>query len=284
MTEQTFMDRLRESWRADRFVCVGLDSDISRLPARLSEGGTQAALRTFNEAIVDATRDVAAAYKPNIAFYELCGPPGMEALAETIRYIHKAVPSAPVILDAKRADIDNTNIGYVTALFDQLEADAVTVHPYLGGTALKPFLDRHDRGVFVLCRTSNASAPEFQDLETPQGLLYEVVAQHVARDWNLAGNCGLVVGATYPEELRRVRAIAPSLPLLIPGVGAQGGELEQTVANALDTEGAGFIINASRSIIFASKGSDFADAAATEAHRLHESILAARERILNRTT
>lgn len=280
MVAQSFIDRLRGAWSNNRFVCVGLDSDIARLPSRLSDAGTESALRRFNEAIVDATRDVAAAYKPNIAFYELCGPPGIAALAETIEYIHKAAPGIPVILDAKRADIDSTNAGYVTAIFDQLGADAVTVHPYLGGTALTPFLERRDRGIFVLCRTSNSSAPEFQDLETPEGPLYQVVARHVAERWNSASNCGLVVGATYPDELSKVREIAPSLPLLIPGVGAQGGDLEATVAHALDADGAGFVINASRSIIYASDGLDFAEAAATEAQKLHTAVLEARQRAM----
>jgi len=275
----SFLGQLAGRWAKDCFLCVGLDPDLERIPPGPANLGIREALRNFNTAIIDATRDVAAAYKPNIAFYERYGVPGMEALADTIAYIHDVASGTPVILDAKRGDNENTNAGYVTAVFDELGADAVTVHPYLGRASLQPFLDRTDKGVFVLCRTSNSSAPEFQDLETAHGKLYEVVAEHVARDWNGGGNCGLVVGATYPEELARVREIAADVPLLIPGVGSQGGDLEATVAVAWDSAGTGgFVINASRSILFASSGPDFADAAAREAQSLHRAIGSARSR------
>jgi orotidine-5'-phosphate decarboxylase len=259
---------------AGRHVCVGLDTVASRLPPTLLPGRPAPdRFVAFNAAIVEATADIVCAYKPNIAFYEALGPPGFETLARTIREIRRLAPDLPVIIDAKRADIGSTNDGYVTALFDELGADGVTVHPYLGSEALAPFLERTDRLIFVLTRTSNPGAGEFQDLLIDGAPLFEHVAHHVATSWNQHGNCGLVVGATYPEELRRLRETANvEMPFLIPGVGAQGGDLDAVVDAHRAVGSRQMIINASRSIIFASSGPDFAEAARREASLLHEQI------------
>ncbi|HEY8808388.1 MAG TPA: orotidine-5'-phosphate decarboxylase, partial [Solirubrobacterales bacterium] len=227
----------------------------------------------FNRLIVDATADLACAYKPNSAFYEGLGGEGFEALRETIAGIRRGAPGAAVILDAKRADIGSTNEGYAAAAFDRLGADAITVHPYLGGEALAPFLERSEKLVFILARTSNPGAGEFQDLLSDGVPLYRQVARTVAGGWNAAGNCGLVVGATYPDEMRAVREDVPTaMPILIPGVGAQGGDVAAVVAANRDTGSDAFLIAASRSIVHASSGEDFADAARTVAQSLDAEI------------
>ena len=234
----------------------------------------------FNRAIVDATKDIAGSYKLNSSFYEAHGAEGLAALHRTITDIRNIAPDVPVILDAKRGDIGNTNNGYVQMAFDYLNVDAITVPPYLGGESLQPFLARPEKGIIVLCRTSNLGAGEFQDLEvsaywenTAHPMkLYEYIALRVSNDWNENGNCGLVVGATYPEELASVRRIVGDMPILIPGIGAQGGDLEKTVQAGKNTRGQGMIINSSRGIIFASNGPDFAEAARRETLKLHEAI------------
>lgn len=261
-----------------RHLAVGLDPDLARLPESVAPGATPAErVGKFNRAVVEATADLAAAYKPNAAFFEALGVDGFAALSETIAAIREAAPNAAVILDAKRADIGSTNAGYVRAAFDQLGADAVTVHPYLGGEALAPFLERGEKLIFVLARTSNPGAGELQDLEDRDGVpLYRHVARAVAREWNAAGNCGLVVGATYPEEMRAIRADVPAtMPILIPGVGAQGGDVAATVAANLEAGSNAFLIAASRSIIYASSGEDFAEAARSAAQALDAEIRAA---------
>ena len=272
----SFMDKLSARWDEGYFVCVGLDSDVSKLPACIRDGeGGQEQLR-FNMAIVDATADIVCAYKPNTAFYEALGTTGIMALEETIEYITSTYPHIPVILDAKRADIGNTNAGYVSFAFDQLGADAITVHPYLGREALGPFLECTDKGIIVLCRTSNTGAGEFQDrivsitaeeaklwglsLDTTMPL-YQLVAWRVSREWNGHNNCAVVVGATYPEELSQVREIVGDMPILIPGLGTQGGEIKPTVTAGQTKNGRGMINNLSRGVIFASSGNDFAEAA-----------------------
>jgi orotidine-5'-phosphate decarboxylase len=237
----------------------------------------ETALVTFNTAIVDATADLVCAYKPNAAFYERHGAAGWNALARTIAYIHSHYPDVPVLLDAKRGDIGSTAHAYADALFDTLGADAVTLHPYLGSDALQPFLRRADRGCFILAHTSNPGADEFQHLtlRTADGMeepLYLAVARTVAQRWNANGNCGLVVGATYPEQLEVIRQAVGDLPLLIPGIGAQGGDLAAVMRVGLDSQGAGLLISASRSIIYASSGADFADAARREAQQLRDAI------------
>jgi len=234
--------------------------------------GTYSNLVWFNHEVVKTTKDLVCAYKPNIAFYEAHGSKGLAALQQTIKDIHALAPDVPVILDAKRGDIRNTNVGYAQMAFGFLGADAITVHPYLGAEALQPFLARAEKGVIVLCRTSNPGAGEFQDLSVNGEPLYRFVARRVASEWNKNGNCGLVVGATYPDELREVREIAPDMPILIPGIGAQGGDVEKTVSAGKDSRGQGMIVNSSHSIIFASKGADFAEAARRETEKLRDLI------------
>ncbi len=292
------MELLQARFDERKFVCVGLDSDMDKihdlhpdLPGTTILGSeyVNTPQGAFNRAIVDVTKDLVCAYKPNIAFYEAAGPEGWAALASTIEYIHQEAPGVPVILDAKRADIGNTNMGYVTAAFDELGADAITVHPYLGQEALKPFLDRGDKGIIVLCRTSNPGAGEFQDVVVslsrqggkdlglppqPSALgphampLYELVAHRVAKEWNGNGNCAVVVGATYPEELADVREIVGDMPILIPGIGAQGGDLEATIRNGRNSQGQGMIVNNSRGIIFS-------EDARVATQTMHDAITAA---------
>jgi orotidine-5'-phosphate decarboxylase len=261
-----------------RHLAVGLDPDLARIPQSVAPGAPPAErVIELNRRIVEATADLVAAYKPNAAFYEALGAEGFRALSETVAAIRGDAPNVAVILDAKRADIGSTNAGYVAAAFDELGADAITVHPYLGGEALAPFLKREDKLVFVLARTSNPGAGELQDLAVDGLPLYRHVARAVANDWNAAGNCGLVVGATYPEEMRAVREDVPaSMPILIPGVGAQGGDVTAVVAANRDAGSAAFLINASRSILCASSAEDFAEAARSAAQALDAEIRAAR--------
>lgn len=295
-----FVAKLEARWSKGNFVCVGLDSEYSKIPQHIKHAYDKLwALVDFNVEIVNATHDLVCAYKPNIAFYEAEGVTGWQALERTIAHIQLNYPDIPVILDAKRADIGNTNLGYIKAAFDELHADAVTVHPYLGQEALKPFLDRKDKGVIVLVRTSNKGARELQDVKLLLGLtelqellngpsrqigkdstnlldptmpLYQYLALRVANHWNLNGNCAVVVGATYPEELVKVRQLVGDLPILIPGIGAQGGEVEATVKAGKDSKNQGMIFNSSRGIIFASSGEDFAEAARREAQKLNDEI------------
>ncbi|KKU44081.1 MAG: Orotidine 5'-phosphate decarboxylase [Berkelbacteria bacterium GW2011_GWA2_46_7] len=288
MSERNFMGMLQAKWHEGKFVCVGLDSDLEKIPARVQGYDDEETLINFTCTIVDATKSYVCAYKPNMAFYEAVGASGFRALRHIINYIGKVAPDVPIIYDAKHGDIGNTNNGYVAAAFDLLGADAITINPYLGRQAMQPFLDRVDKGIIILCKTSNPGADEFQDLEVstdwaPEGTipLYQYVAMKVARDWNDNGNCLLVVGAPYPEDLGKVRAIVGDMPLLIPGVGFQQKEIpleEQVrlvVANGKDSQGQGMIINSSRGIIFASSGDDFAEAARRETQHLHDQITVA---------
>jgi orotidine-5'-phosphate decarboxylase len=268
---------LAAHFAAGQHLVVGLDTDPARLPESVAPGGEPAErVVDFNRRIVEATADLAAGYKPNAAFYEALGEPGFRALSETIEAIRANAPGTAVILDAKRADIGSTNAGYVAAAFDRLGADAITVHPYLGGEALEPFLARKEKLVFVLARTSNPGAGEFQDLVADGAPLYRHVARVVAGSWNAAGNCGLVVGATYPAEMRAVREDVPAeMPILIPGVGAQGGDVGAVVGANRDAGSDAFLIAASRSILYASSGEDFAEAARAAAQALAAEIRAA---------
>ena len=275
LQNSTFIGKLEQCWKQGNFVCVGLDSDYDQLPATVkSVGSIEEALFTFNRDIVDATADLVCAYKPNAAFYEAQGDAGSRALIRTVRHIKETYPHIPVILDAKRADIGSTNLGYVQAAFDIIGVDAITVHPYLGKEALAPFLARKEKGIIVLVKTSNPGAGEFQDLPVgdSQEPLYQVVARQVANVWNTNGNCAAVVGATYPAELKRVRSIVGDMPILIPGIGAQGGEVEATVTAGKDSRGWGMIINSSRGIIFVSKDNDFAQAARKATERLRAEV------------
>jgi len=257
-------------------VCVGLDSDLSRLPPIIFRGSARQAKFPqfeFNKAIIDATYDLVCAYKPNSAFYEAQGEKGIVELKITCDYLRKKYPEIPIILDAKRADIGNTNEGYVKFSFDYLGVDAITIHPYLGREAIEPFLQRKDKGIIILCRTSNPGAGELQDLIVNKRPLYKLVAQKVAKNWNKNKNCLLVVGATYPKELKEVRKIVGNeMTFLVPGVGAQGGDLKNTLKYGLNSKKRGLIINSSRGIIFASKEKDFAQRAREEAKKLKNLI------------
>ncbi|MBC8099746.1 MAG: orotidine-5'-phosphate decarboxylase [Armatimonadetes bacterium] len=233
----------------DSLVCVGLDSDIDRLPESFkAEPYPQFA---FNRSVIEQTHAYVSAYKPNMAFYEARGDAGWADLKRTLDYLREAHPDILTICDAKRGDIGTTNAGYVTAIFDWLGFDAVTLHPYLGGEALQPFFDRAEKGCILLCRTSNAGSGELQTLEIDGRPFWEFVAEKTRDRWNRNGNCMLVMGATFPEEIKRVRTIVGDMPLLVPGIGAQGGNLEQTVRFGLDSAGRGLMINSSRGVIFA---------------------------------
>lgn len=271
-----FLRRLRERWQAGTLLCVGLDPELERLPDNVRRASVEETLVAFNAAIVEATADLVCAFKPNAAFYEAHGPDGVRALARTVALIHERAPGVPVLLDAKRGDMANTSRHYARAVFDAMDADAVTVQPYQGAEALMPFIERQDRGVFVLCRTSNPGAVELQDLLVDGEPLYLRLARRVAEAWNDRGNCGLVVGATWPGELRTIRAAAPELPILVPGIGAQGGDLEGSVRAGVDARGQGLLVSASRSVLYASSADDFADAARQEAERLRDAINARR--------
>jgi orotidine-5'-phosphate decarboxylase len=264
-----FIDELRQRWQqADTLVCVGLDPEPARFPARFADDAD--AVFAFCRDIVDATAEYACAFKPQIAHFAALG--AEHALARLIAHIHAAHPGIPVILDSKRGDIGSTAQHYAAEAFDRYRADAVTVNPYLGRDSVQPFLDRADKGVIVLCRTSNPGAGDLQDLLVHGRPLYQQVAQKVAHEWNAHGNCALVVGATWPEQLREVRGIAGDLPFLVPGVGAQGGDVEAVVRNARTADGTGLIVSSSRAILYASSGDDFADAAREAARALRETI------------
>ena len=259
---------INNSW-----LCVGLDPVMSRLPEIVRS--TEDPLLTFGRTIVENTADIACAYKPNLGFWLAEGADGIRALRQLI----DAVPDyVPVVLDGKFNDIGHTAEAYARAAFETLGADAVTANPYLGLDTLAPFLDREDRGVFLLARTSNPSAPDLQDLDVKGSPLYQEVAR-LAAEWDekLAGNCGLVVGATYPEELSILREMAPDLPFLIPGIGAQGGSLGEAVTHGPAEDGVGPLINSSRGIIYASSGPDFGNAARTAALELRDRINEERE-------
>jgi orotidine-5'-phosphate decarboxylase len=255
------------------WLCVGLDPLAAQLPAPLQPFDEP--LLPFCKAIVDATADLVCAYKPNLAFFLAEGAAGMIALERVIRYIPDHIP---VVLDAKLGDIGSTAAQYARAAYEAFGADAVTVQPYIGADAVQPFLAHAGHGIFLLARTSNPGARDFQDLLVDGRPLYERVAAR-ARDWHAAGPgaCGLVVGATYPAELAALRALAPELPFLIPGVGAQGGDLAAAVRHGPTIQGLGPLINASRGVLYASRGADFAEAARAEAERLRAAIARLRE-------
>ena len=259
-----FADKLLEAVeRNQSLVCVGLDPDPELMPRMRPFD--------FNKAIIDVTSDLVCAYKPNLAFYEALGVEGLTALQQTVDYIPDDIP---VIGDAKRGDIGNTARAYAKALFETLGFDAATVNPYLGYDSIEPFINYRDKAVFILCRTSNAGALDFQALtywsggpDSKQEPLFKLVAQK-AKEWNKNNNIGLVVGATCPEELKEIRQLCPEMTLLIPGIGAQGGGLDSAVRYGVDAEGKKAIFSSSRQILYASKGSDFALAARRAADEL----------------
>ena len=273
-----FLEKLSMASRQhNSLLCVGLDPEPDRFPAHLRSMPVAQAVVHFCQAIIEATAPYVCAYKPNLAFFEVLGPEGMYVFQEVLRAIPAPVP---IIADAKRGDLGNTARNYAAALFDIYGCDAVTVNPYLGYDSVAPFLAYQQKGVLLLCRTSNPSAHDFQDLPV-QGEkgqvrpLYEVVARRV-QSWNEAGNCGLVVGATYPQELRAIRALCPNMPILIPGVGVQGGDLEASVIAGVDAMDEKAIIAVSRSVLYAGSGNDFATVAANEARLLRDRINEAR--------
>ena len=261
----SFSDRLLAASQAtESLVCVGLDVNPAQMPVP--------DVAEFNRAIVDATADLVCAYKPNIAFYEALGLPGLRALEATVSHIRDAAPDCVIVIDAKRGDIGNTVEAYATAMFDVWGVDAVTVNPWGGMETVEPWLGRPDRGVFVWCRGSNPGSSDLQDLVVDGG---EPVYVRLARDLSALptqGNLGLVVGATVPEQLAAVREVCPAMPILIPGVGAQGGDLEASVRNGVDANGRLAIINSGRGIIYASSGPDFAEAARKAAGELRDGI------------
>ena len=263
-----FTDRLdRASTATKSLVCVGLDPDLVRMPVP--------GVFEFNRDIVDATAGYVCAYKPNLAFYEAMGLAGLEDLHKTISHVRTAAPTALIIGDAKRGDIGPSAQAYAKALFEVWGFDAITINAWGGQDTVTPFIGDEDKGVFVWCRGSNPGSANFQDIQiVSDGAsmpLYRTMAL-ACQEWDVNGNLGLVVGATVPEQLQEVRATCPSMPFLIPGVGAQGGDLEAAVQQGTDSRGRGALINSSRGIIYASSGTDFAQAAGREADKLRKSI------------
>ncbi len=268
-----FLQRLKAAMTANQsMVCVGLDPEVERFPLHLRH--SPRAIYDFNRAIVDATADLVCAYKPQIAHFAAVG--AEDQLQDTLRYIRERAPGVPVILDSKRGDIGSTAEKYAREAFERYGADAVTVNPYLGRDSVEPFLARADKGVVILCRTSNAGARELQDLQIDGRKLYQIVAEKVAREWNTHGNCLLVVGATYPAELADVRSRTGDMTFLVPGIGAQGGDVEQAVRSGRRPDGRGLVINSSRGIIYAGSGEDFAAAARRATLKLRAAINAVR--------
>lgn len=264
-----FMQSLQQAWtRNNSLVCVGLDPEPAKFPAHFKNRPD--AVFEFCAAIIDATADLACAYKPQIAHFAALR--AEETLERLIAHIHARHPGVPVILDAKRGDIGSTAQHYVTEAFERYGADAVTLNPYLGRDSVQPFLDRADKGVILLCHTSNPGAADLQDLDVGGKPLYQHVARLIAQEWNTHGNCALVTGATWPEQLAEVRALVGDVPLLVPGIGAQGGDVEAVVRNGRTSNGTGLMISSSRAILYAGSGEDFAQAARAATLDLRDSI------------
>ena len=269
-----FLDKLLAvSRQQNSLLCVGLDPEQKRLPSRLHSMPVARAVTYFCQAIIEATAPYVCAFKPNIAFFEVLGPEGMYVFQKVLQAVPEYIP---IIVDAKRGDLGNTARNYAATVFDIYACDAVTVNPYLGFDSIAPFLAYEEKAVFFLCRTSNPSAGDFQDLLVCEEKgqvrpLYEEIAKHVQL-WNRIGNCGLVVGATYPQELNAIRSMCPAMPILIPGVGAQGGNLGASVLAGVDVSGEKAIISVSRSILYAGESEDYAVSAANEARKLRNRI------------
>ncbi len=253
--------------KINSMLCVGLDADFDKMPERFKTLGGSEAQFQFNKYIIDSTYEYAAAFKPNAAFFESRGTDGVEALKKTMDYIHEKYPDVFTIFDAKRADIGNTNKGYLNSSFDWFGFDAVTIHPYLGQEAVQPFLDRKDKCTIVLVRTSNPGAPEFQDkiLKDTNEPLWQCVLKRVNSEWNKNKNLMIVVGGINPDEIAKAREIAPDITFLVPGIGAQGGEAKNIIEKGKNSEGLGLIINSSRGIIFSEDPSE-------EARKLRDEI------------
>lgn len=266
----SFAAKLRARWNtANTLVCVGLDPDPAKFPDAFADD--EDALFSFCRDIADATAEYACAFKPQIAYFAAHNG-GEVALQRLIAHINAEHPEVPVILDAKRGDIGSTAEQYAVEAFDRFGADAVTLNPYMGRDSAQPFLQRGDRGCVFLCHTSNPGARDFQELDVGGEPLYQRIARTISKEWNGANNCSLVVGATFPEELGVIRGIVGDMPLLIPGVGAQGGDVEAVVKNGRSADGNGLMINSSRGILYASMGDDYADAAARAARELRDTI------------
>ncbi len=270
MTEANgFIARLYAAARRNNsLVCVGLDPELEKIPEFIRSRPNP--VFEFNRRIIDATAPYACCFKPQFAHYAALG--AEDQLLATIDYIHEQHAGLQVILDSKRGDIGSTAARYAQESFERYGADAATVNPYLGFDSIEPYLKWRDRGVIVLCRTSNPGARDFQDLESGGRRLYRHVAERVARDWNGGGQCMLVVGATYPDELAEIRAAVGTLPFLVPGVGAQGGDVGAAVRAGRTADGLGLVLNSSRGIIYAGGGADFADAAGAAARKLRDEI------------
>ena len=270
-----FISQLQTAWQDNNsLLCVGLDPAPEKLPLHLRERPIEQAFTEFCIAIIDATAAYACAFKPQIAYF---AAHRAEAALETIiQYSRTHYPHIPVILDAKRGDIGSTAEQYAIEAFERYRADAVTVNPYMGFDSVQPYLAYPDKGVIILCRTSNAGGSDLQFLQVGNTPLYQVVAHKVAHEWNTSGQCALVVGATFPNEIKEVRDIVGDMPLLIPGIGAQGGDLAATMMAGQTANGTGVMINSSRAIIYASAGEDFAQAAAQAARETQQAINALR--------
>jgi orotidine-5'-phosphate decarboxylase len=264
-----FIEQLQGAWKANNsLLCVGIDPDLARFPKQLA--GRPEAILEFGRAIVDATADLACAFKPQIAYFHAeRAEAQLEAL---IAHIHQNHPGIPVILDAKRGDIGSTAEQYAREAFERYDADAVTVSPFLGGDSITPYTQYADKGVIILCRTSNPGGGDFQDLKIEGELLYQRIARIAVAEWNQRGNCALVVGATFPAELATVRALVGEMPLLVPGIGAQGGDIAATVKAGQTAAGTGLMINSARAIIYASSGDDYALAARKVAKTTRDAI------------
>jgi orotidine-5'-phosphate decarboxylase len=269
----TFITKLSAAWTSqDSLLCVGLDPDIDKFPEDLQEEPD--AIFRFCKAIIDATADAACAFKPQIAYFAALG--AEDQLQAICAYLREQYPHIPIVLDAKRGDIGATAEQYAREAFERYGADAVTVNPYMGYDSIAPYLEWKDRGVIILCRTSNPGGSDLQFLNVDGKPLYQHVAQLVAEKWNTNGQCGLVVGATFPEELAQVRKIVGGMPLLVPGIGAQGGDILATVTAGKAADGSGMMINSSRAILYARMNQkadeDFAQAARRVAHETRETI------------
>ena len=290
MGSRNFRELIENQWAQDKFVCIGLDPDLDKLPVSIrvfcgrdGQVDAERAILALNYRIIEATKDLAGAYMPNIAFYERFGSAGIRALRRTIQYIHLNAPDVPVILDYKRADIGDSNCGYVELAFNYLGVDAITVNLYSGGQALEPFLAHKDKGIFVLCRTSNPGAGELQDLEIhrPGKLgtcsLASYVAHRTCHHWNLNENCGLIVGSNVAEVISAIRGEVGDLMILFPDCCAEGGDLRTTVHHGMNKRGNGILINPSRAVLFASPSEDFAQAVRTKTLEFHALINAYRD-------
>ena len=274
-TTKSFIPQLQQAWQTNHsLLCVGLDPSPEKLPTHLRDKPIEQAFYEFCVGIIDATAPYVCAIKPQIAYF--AAHRAESVLEDIIRHAKDKHPQIPVILDAKRGDIGSTAEQYAIEAFERYQADAVTVNPYMGFDSVQPYLAYADKGVIILCRTSNPGGSDLQFLKVDSQPLYQIVAHKVANEWNRNGQCALVVGATFPNEIAQVRAIVGDMPLLIPGIGAQGGDLAATMQAGQTTNGSGVIINSSRAIIYASAGEDYTQAAQKIARETQEAINALR--------